>query len=137
MKAIWGKFRVDVYPVESFIYEVVANGKKEFYQNVWDAFRSGLHMNNPSAQIIKIPVIPISDSEIKAEATAFTLGEKRDHLEGYVKEFRNNPNKITVKKELQNQSQKISKKRLAYLWVFLGIACWLFVLWELVTNSWN
>lgn len=57
MKAIWGKFRVDVYPV-----------------------------------------IPISDSEIKAEATAFTLGEKRDHLEGYVKEFCNNPNKITVKK---------------------------------------
>lgn len=130
MKAIWGKFRVDVYPVESFIYEVVANGKKEFYQNVWDAFRSELHMNNSSAQIIKI-------SEIKAEATAFTLGEKRDHLEGYVKEFCNNPNKITVKKELQNQSQKISKKRLAYLWVFLGIACWLFVFWELVINSWN
>lgn len=98
MKAIWEKSRVDVYPVESFIYEVVANGKKEFYQNVWDAFRSELHMNNSSAQIIKIPVIPISDSERKAEATAFTLGEKIDHLEGYVKEFCNNPNKITVKK---------------------------------------
>ena len=79
-----GNQKLEAYPVEPFIYEVATNGKKEFYQNVWDAFRSELHMNNSSAQIIKIPVIPISDSEIKAEATAFTLGEKRDHLEGAV-----------------------------------------------------
>ena len=46
MKVTWGEWSADVYPVEPFVYEVVANGKKEFYQAAWDAFRSDLHMKN-------------------------------------------------------------------------------------------
>lgn len=81
MKVTWGEWSADAYPVEPFVYEVVADGKKEFYQAAWDAFRSDLHMNNINAKIIRIPVVPMSDDEIKAESIAFKLGEKRDYPE--------------------------------------------------------
>ena len=71
MKVTWGKWSADVYPVEPFVYEVVANGKKEFYQAAWDAFRSDLHMKNATAKIIKIPVTPMSDYEIETEQLYF------------------------------------------------------------------
>lgn len=86
MKVTWGEWSADAYPVEPFVYEVVADGKKEFYQAVWDAFCSDLHMNNINAKIIRIPVVPISDDEIKAESIAFELGEKRDYPNA-IKEF--------------------------------------------------
>ena len=86
MKVTWGEWSADAYPVEPFVYEVVSDGKKEFYQAAWDAFCSDLHMNNINAKIIRIPVIPISDDEIKAESIAFELGEKRDYPNA-IKEF--------------------------------------------------
>lgn len=86
MKATYGEWSADVYPVEPFVYEVVAEGKKEFYQAPWDAFCSDLHMNNINAKIIRIPVVPISDGEIKAESIALELGEKRDYPDT-IKEF--------------------------------------------------
>lgn len=97
MKVTWGKLSADVYPVEPFVYEVVADGKKEFYQAAWDAFRSDLHMNNINAKIIRIPVVPMSDDEIKAESIAFELGEKRDYPET-IKEFKNDKPKATKPK---------------------------------------
>lgn len=128
MKANWGNASVDVYPVESFIYEVVANGKKEFYQSAWDAFESNLHMNNSTARIIKIPVVPMSDSEVRAEAVAFTLGKKRDYPEKYIVEFHNKPN------QQQNTSKPKTKKNvLDYLWVILAVICWIFAIWGLIT----
>ena len=36
-----GNQKLEAYPVEPFIYEVATNGKKEFYQDVWDAFEIG------------------------------------------------------------------------------------------------
>lgn len=72
-----GNQKLEAYPIESFVYEVVANGKKEFYQSAWDAFRSELHMKNVGAKIIKIPVMPMSDYEIKAEQLYFELGDQR------------------------------------------------------------
>ena len=84
-----GNQKLEAYPVEPFIYEVAANGKKEFYQDVWDAFGSNLHMNNSSAKITKIPVIPISDEQIKAEIIAIKLGKKRTYPGEYIKEFKN------------------------------------------------
>ena len=97
MKARCGDWSTDVYPVEPFVYEVKANGKKEFYQAPWDAFRSDLHMNNIDAKIIRIPVFPISDDEIKAESIAFELGEKR-YYPKRIKEFKNDKPKITKPK---------------------------------------
>ncbi|UFK64849.1 hypothetical protein [Limosilactobacillus reuteri] len=87
MKARCGDWSTDVYPVEPFVYEVAADGKKEFYQSAWDAFSSELHMKNVTAKIIKIPVVPMSNDEIKAESVAFELGEKRHYP--HVEEFTN------------------------------------------------
>ena len=92
-----GNQKLEAYPVEPFIYEVVANGKKEFYQAPWDAFRSDLHMNNINAKIIRIPVIPISDDEIEAESIAFELGKKR-YYPATIKEFENDKPKIDTAK---------------------------------------
>jgi hypothetical protein len=86
MKVTWGEWSADAYPVEPFVYEVVADGKKEFYQAAWDAFRSDLHMKNATSKIIKIPVTPMSDYEIEMEQLYFELGEKRDYPET-IKEF--------------------------------------------------
>ncbi len=69
------------------IVTVVADGKKEFYQSAWDAFSSELHMKNVTAKIIKIPVVPMSNDEIKAESVAFELGKKRHYP--HVEEFTN------------------------------------------------
>nr|UWG29233.1 MAG: hypothetical protein [Bacteriophage sp.] len=87
MKVRCGDWSADAYPVEPFVYEVVADDKKEFYQAVWDAFRSDLHMKNADAKIIKIPVIPMSDYEIEAEQLYFELGDQRDYPD--VEEFTN------------------------------------------------
>ena len=96
MKATCGEWSADVYPVEPFVYEVVADGKKEFYQAVWDAFRSDLHMKNATAKIIKIPVTPMSDYEIQTERFYFESGKRRDYPD--VKEFKNDKPKITFSK---------------------------------------
>lgn len=92
-----GNHRLNAYPVEPFVYEVIADDKKEFYQAAWDAFESDLHMNNINAKIIRIPVIPISDDEIEAESIAFELGKKRDYPET-IKEFKNDKPKINTAK---------------------------------------
>lgn len=93
MEIRYGNQKINAYPVEPFVYEVLANGKKVFYQAAWDAFRSDLYMNNTNAKIIRIPVVPISDNEIEAESIAFELGEKR-YYPKTIKEFKNKKAKI-------------------------------------------
>lgn len=117
MKARCGDWSADVYPVEPFIYEVKANGKKEFYQAAWDAFQSDLHMNNINAKIIRIPVVPISDDEIKAESIAFELGEKRDYPKT-IKEFKN------TKPEKDNHAKSKSKITFSEMMDILAIVAW-------------
>lgn len=125
MKVTWGKWSADVYPVEPFVYEVVADGKKEFYQAAWDAFRSDLHMNNINAKIIRIPVVPMSDDEIKAESIAFELGEKRDYPET-IKEFENN------KPEKDNHAKSKSNIKFSEIMNILAIVAWLICMTILV-----
>ena len=79
---------VIAYPVESCVYEVVAHGKKEFYQAPWDAFDSDLYRKNISAKIIRIPVKPISDEEADAEMVASNLGISRTYPSS-IKDFTN------------------------------------------------
>lgn len=120
-----GNQKLEVYPVEPFVYEVVADGKKEFYQAAWDAFRSDLHMNNINAKIIRIPVVPMSDDEIKAESIAFELGEKRDYPET-IKEFENN------KPEKDNHAKSKFKITFIEAMNILGIVAWLICMTILV-----
>ena len=94
MKARCGDWSTDVYPVEPFVYEVVADGKKEFYQSAWDAFSSELHMKNVTAKIIKIPVVPMSNDEIKPDSVALELGDKRHYP--HVEEFTNSKSRRKV-----------------------------------------
>ncbi|MRN07487.1 hypothetical protein EAI26_08825 [Lactobacillus sp. 0.1XD8-4] len=112
-----GNQKLEAYPVEPFIYEVAANGKKEFYQNVWDAFESNLHMENSSAQITKIPVTPTSDEQIRAEIIALELGEKRTYPDKYVKEFENTKTKVQ-KNTKTRPKKKITSQNVLYALVF-------------------
>lgn len=77
MEIYCGNKRLEVYPVQPYVYAVVAKGRKEFYQSSWDAFNSGLYQNSAFPKLIKIPVVPMSDAEIEAESLAFELGHKR------------------------------------------------------------
>lgn len=121
-----GNQKLEAYPVEPFIYEVSANGKKEFYQNVWDAFESNLHMNNSSAKITKIPVTPTSDEQIRAEIVAFELGEKRTYPDEYVKEFENTK---------PRPKKKITLKSVLYVLAFAVWLTWLIGALVLLFNS--
>ncbi|MRI08526.1 hypothetical protein [Limosilactobacillus reuteri] len=129
-----GNQKLEAYPVEPFIYEVAANGKKEFYQDVWDAFGSNLHMNNSSAKITKIPVIPISDEQIKAEIIAIKLGEKRTYPGEYIKEFKNTKPKVQ-KNTKTRPKKKITLKRVLYVLAFAVWLTWLIEALVLLFNS--
>lgn len=124
MKVTWGEWSADAYPVEPFVYEVVADGKKEFYQAAWDAFRSDLHMKNATAKIIKIPVTPMSDYEIETEQLYFELGEKRDYPD--VKEFKND------KPEKDNHAKSKSNIKFSEIMNILAIVAWLICMTILV-----
>ncbi|MRG68665.1 hypothetical protein GIX83_02355 [Lactobacillus reuteri] len=128
MKVTWGEWSADVYPVEPFVYEVVADGKKEFYQAAWDAFCSDLHMNNINAKIIRIPVIPISDDEIKAESIAFELGEKRDYPNA-IKEFED------VKAKEDSNIKSKPNIKFSEIMSILAIVVWLICMTILVIAS--
>lgn len=57
---------LEAYPVENYIYEVSYCGKKEFYQDLWDAVRSKFYLDSScNATITKIPVRPMSDKRVK------------------------------------------------------------------------
>lgn len=88
---------VNAYPVESCVYEVVAHGKKEFYQAPWDAFDSDLYRKNISAKIIRIPVNPISDYEAQMEARYSEWGESRTYPSS-IKDFTNSHKRKNILK---------------------------------------
>lgn len=57
---------LEAYPVENCIYEVSYCGKKEFYQDLWDAVRSKFYLDSScNATITKILVRPMSDKRVK------------------------------------------------------------------------
>ncbi len=73
-------------------------------------------MNNSSAKITKIPVTPTSDEQIRAEITAFKLGEKRTYPDEYVKEFENTK---------PRSKKKITLKSVLYVLAFAVWLTWL------------
>lgn len=62
-----GHHLLEAYPVENYVYEVSYCGRKEFYQDAWDAAHSTLYTKDSSynATITKIPVRPISEKRIE------------------------------------------------------------------------
>lgn len=78
MKVQIGDKIIEAYSVEPYIYEVKVGRVKEFYQNPWDAFHSDLYCDHLiSAELIRIPVKPISSDEAKYESIALEVGSKR------------------------------------------------------------
>ncbi|MCC4350123.1 hypothetical protein LMB24_00140 [Limosilactobacillus reuteri] len=67
MKVTVGHHLLEAYPVENYVYEVSYCGRKEFYQDAWDAAHSTLYTKDSSynATITKIPVRPISEKRIE------------------------------------------------------------------------
>ena len=124
-----GNQKLEAYPVEPFIYEVAANGKKEFYQAAWDAFRSDLHMKNATSKIIKIPVTPMSDYEIEMEQLYFELGEKRDYPD--VKEFKNDKPKATKPKF------KITFSKMMDILTIAWVICMIILLITVIISNWG
>lgn len=67
MKVKIANQELEAYPVENYIYEVSYCGKKEFYEDIWDARDSNLYTNESSykATITKIPFTPISEKNAR------------------------------------------------------------------------
>jgi hypothetical protein len=122
-----GNQKMEAYPVEPFVYEVVADGKKEFYQAAWDAFRSDLHMKNATAKIIKIPVTPMSDYEIETERLYFELGDLRDYP--HVEEFKNDKPKETKPKF------KITFSKMMDILIIAWVICMTILLITLIISN--
>ena len=91
-------------------------------------------MNNSSAKITKIPVIPISDEQIKAEIIAIKLGEKRTYPGEYIKEFKNTKPKVQ-KNTKTRPKKKITLKRVLYVLAFAVWLTWLIGALVLLFNS--
>lgn len=67
------------YPVTNGVYMVKAGKKKEFYQNVYDAFDSKLYQDNAGSEIIEVPVVPTSKEAAKSERLSLEInGKARD-----------------------------------------------------------
>lgn len=72
-----GKHLLEAYPVENYVYEVSYCGRKEFYQDAWDAFHSTLYTKDVlNATITKIPVRPISEKRIEDRLLYQRLNDK-------------------------------------------------------------
>lgn len=84
-----GKQLLEAYPVESYVYEVSYCGRKEFYQDAWDAAHSTLYTKDSSynATITKIPVKPISEKRIE-ERLLYQKWGHEDWEPSAVKEFK-------------------------------------------------
>lgn len=68
---------LEAYPVENYVYEVSYCGRKEFYQDAWDAFHSTLYTKDVlNATITKIPVRPISEKRIEDRLLYQKLNDK-------------------------------------------------------------
>ena len=84
-----GHHLLEAYPVENYVYEVSYCGRKEFYQDAWDAFRSTLSTKDSSynATITKIPVRPISEKRIE-ERLLYQKSNSKDWDPSAVEEFK-------------------------------------------------
>ncbi|OYS86607.1 hypothetical protein CBG24_06000 [Limosilactobacillus reuteri] len=72
-----GHYLLEAYPVENYVYEVSYCGRKEFYQDAWDAFHSTLYTKDVlNATITKIPVRPISEKRIEDRLLYQRLNDK-------------------------------------------------------------
>lgn len=72
-----GNHLLEAYPVENYVYEVSYCGRKEFYQDAWDAFHSTLYTKDVlNATITKIPVRPISEKRIEDRLLYQKLNDK-------------------------------------------------------------
>ncbi len=83
-----GHHLLEAYPVENYVYEVSYCGRKEFYQDAWDAFQSPLYAKDVlNATITKIPVRPISEKRIK-DRLLYQKSNSKDWDPSAVKEFK-------------------------------------------------
>lgn len=80
---------LDAYSVENCIYEVSYCGRKEFYQDAWDAVHSAFYTKDSSynATVTKIPVKPISEKRIE-ERLLYQKWDLKDWNPPQVKEFK-------------------------------------------------
>lgn len=79
---------LEAYPVENYVYEVSYCGRKEFYQDAWDAFHSTLYTKDVlNATITKIPVRPVSEKRIEDRLLYQKLNDK-DWDPSAVEEFK-------------------------------------------------
>lgn len=89
MKVTVGHHLLEAYPVENYVYEVSYCGRKEFYQDAWDAFHSTLYTKDSSynATITKIPVRPISEKRIE-ERLLYQKSNSKDWDPSAVEKFK-------------------------------------------------
>lgn len=84
-----GNRSLEAYPVENYVYEVSYCGRREFYQDAWDASNSTFYTKDSSynATITKIPVRSISEKRIETKLLHQKWGLK-DSNSPAVEEFK-------------------------------------------------
>ena len=70
---------LDAYPTDNYVYEVSYCGKKEFFQNAYDAFESDMFLKESKgeANVTRIYVKPASEENREFEAACKQLGFPR------------------------------------------------------------
>lgn len=73
----WLIEQTGAYPVEDYVYMVKAPFHKPiFYQDSWDAFHDPLYQKKLYAQIVQIPVRPISKQERASRRIAYASASR-------------------------------------------------------------
>lgn len=73
---------LEAYPTDNYVYEVSYCGKKEFFQNAYDAFESDMFLKESKgeAKVTRIYVKPASEENREFEAACKQLGFPRFSL---------------------------------------------------------
>lgn len=120
LKVKVGHETIEAYPVDDYVYEVSYCGRREFYQNAYDAFNSVLYEKDSKyeAKVTKIHVNPISENELEYKLLCMRIDSSY---------FRVYPKKIEQLRQSKFYSQRVWIKQNEFalftiLWVLFVVA---------------
>ncbi len=117
-----GHHLLEAYPVENYVYEVSYCGRKEFYQDAWDAAHSTLYTKDSSynATITKIPVRPISEKRIE-ERLLYQKSNSKDWGPSAVEEFKQSKKLYLFRLYLRKMGLPLLIMLYVAIWIGLAI----------------
>lgn len=103
---------LEAYPTDNYVYEVSYCGKKEFFQNAYDAFESDMFLKESKgeAKVTRIYVKPASEENREFEAACKQLGFPRFPYPKQIENFQK------VKILLPTFMDKRKRRYFIFLW---------------------